>query len=79
VVGLTLHNTNTNEALVHEQAGNDTQNEEPAESGHRTVGACGGSAPATNTTERAGSRIPRTQLAPSSVGPEGLEPSLSRT
>jgi hypothetical protein len=42
VVGLTLHNTNTNEALVHEQAGNDTQNEEPAESGHRTVGAWGG-------------------------------------
>ena len=79
IVELTLHNTITNGALVREQAGNTLKSEEPGESGHRSVGVCGGSAPATNTTgtgeidQRSMSSIRRL------VGPVGLEPTLART
>ena len=84
LVGLTLQNTNTPPggsaagALVREQAGNTLKSAEPGESGHRTVGVCGGSAPATNKSGH-GEAAAAANSIRRLVGPVGLEPTLART
>jgi hypothetical protein len=64
--------------LIREWPQDEASDAEPTRSGHRTVEACGGSAPATNkpgTCEAAAAASSTRRL----VGPVGLEPTLART